>query len=114
MDFIQLLSPLFSRNFRVIALAVPNPPYSSLARSIDPPLRSRFQVRRIDPLPPSELLTMFHQQDLTTKLATLVGSIDDASSRDFQVSPFPSHALETINDSCGDIEFFRTFYIPIQ
>ena len=62
-------------------------------------------MRRIDPLPPSELLTMFHQQDPTNELATLVGSIDAASSRDVQVSPFPSHALETINDSCGDLEF---------
>ena len=33
-------------DFRVIALGVPSPPFPG--RSLDPPLRSRFQIRRID------------------------------------------------------------------
>jgi hypothetical protein len=34
-------------NFRIMALANPVPPF--VGRTIDPPLRSRFQIRRIDP-----------------------------------------------------------------
>lgn len=102
-------------SFRVIALCVPNPPYFS-SRSIDPPLRSRFQIRRVDPLPSSELLTTFmphksgkHYHDMKTvsKLATLVGSMDAASSRDIQVRPFPSHALKGLHSSLDDIDFLK-------
>ena len=39
--------------FRVIATGVPVPPYEG--NTLDPPLRSRFQSRRLSPLPPSAL-----------------------------------------------------------
>jgi hypothetical protein len=42
-------------NFRVIALGVPVPPFPG--NPLDPPLRSRFQGRQIDPAPSRALLT---------------------------------------------------------
>ncbi|OQS05394.1 hypothetical protein THRCLA_02460 [Thraustotheca clavata] len=42
------------QDFRVIALGLPVPPYPG--RSLDPPLRSRFQARRITPPSPGNLL----------------------------------------------------------
>lgn len=47
------LVPVHS-NFRVMALGCPVPPYAG--RTIDPPLRSRFQCRYVDELTPSTLL----------------------------------------------------------
>jgi MoxR-like ATPase len=94
-----------SKDFRVIALAVPNPPYSSSARSIDPPLRSRFQIRRIDPLPSSEILSLLeqndhnHDHDHITALATLAGTIDTVASQNVQVRPFPVHMATTTKTS---------------
>ena len=41
-SFLQPVHP----DFRVIALGVPTPPFPG--KSLDPPLRSRFQIRRID------------------------------------------------------------------
>eukprot|EP00934_Nitzschia_sp_Nitz4_P006323 Nitzschia sp. Nitz4//scaffold219_size35776//29376//35535//NITZ4_007828-RA/size35776-processed-gene-0.11-mRNA-1//1//CDS//3329542332//6313//frame0 len=41
-------------DFRVIALGVPTPPYPG--RSLDPPIRSRFQIRRVDNPTSDELL----------------------------------------------------------
>lgn len=40
-------------DFRVIAIGLPVPPFPG--NPLDPPLRSRFQARRVDPLRPSEL-----------------------------------------------------------
>lgn len=46
-------------NFRVIALSCPVPPYAG--RTIDPPLRSRFQCRYIDELATSTVLNNISQ-----------------------------------------------------
>jgi len=88
-------------DFRVIALAVPNPPFTSLARSIDPPLRSRFQIRRVDPMPSHELLPVLRNQhpNDTTSIATLAGIMDEAASENIQVRPFPVHALTATKDT---------------
>lgn len=95
-------------DFRVIALAVPNPPFTSLARSIDPPLRSRFQIRRVDPLPSSELLPILNNRhpmsNNTSSIATLVGVMNEAASQNIQVRPFPVHAL-TSKDNVNDLQF---------
>ena len=43
-----------SEKFRVIALGLPVPPYKG--NPLDPPLRSRFQARIVQPLPFQEQL----------------------------------------------------------
>lgn len=43
-----------SEKFRVIALGLPVPPYKG--NPLDPPLRSRFQARVVEPLPFQEQL----------------------------------------------------------
>jgi von Willebrand factor A domain-containing protein 8 len=47
------LAPI-DRRFRVIAIGLPIPPYTGMP--LDPPLRSRFQAIRINPLPTPTLL----------------------------------------------------------
>ncbi|KAG7353031.1 ATPase AAA [Nitzschia inconspicua] len=91
-------------DFRVIALAVPSPPFPG--RSLDPPIRSRFQIRRIDN-PASEQLyeRIVLDNDLTSSnsattnpkeltlarsCAVFAGAMDDKDNL------FPSHHLGSI------------------
>jgi MoxR-like ATPase len=57
-------------DFRVIALGVPSPPFPG--RSLDPPIRSRFQIRRVDN-PSSEQLyeQLVVDNDVSTEQQTL-------------------------------------------
>ena len=59
-------------NFFVVALAAPTPPY--LGRQMDPPLRSRFQVRRIDFPTPSELI----DAGVDSAIVQIAGAINSA------------------------------------
>ena len=84
-------------NFRVIALGVPAPPYPG--KSLDPPLRSRFQIRRVDNPNTGELYEnlLEHgntEQNYARLLATISGSIESAGG--YNVAPFPSNSLESI------------------
>ncbi|ETW00905.1 hypothetical protein, variant 1 [Aphanomyces invadans] len=56
--------------FRVIALGVPVPPYPG--RTLDPPLRSRFQARQISPLSPGAQLEICSSIPDGEKLVSLV------------------------------------------
>jgi von Willebrand factor A domain-containing protein 8 len=89
-------------DFRVIALAVPSPPFSS-GRSLDPPIRSRFQIRRIDN-PTSEQL--YEQLIVDSNLKSDTDSSREvmlakscavlASAMDNQNQLFPYNQLESI------------------
>jgi MoxR-like ATPase len=84
-------------DFRVIALGVPAPPYPG--KSLDPPLRSRFQIRRVDNPNSGELYEnlLEHgntQQHYARLLATISGSIESAGG--YNVTPFPSNNLESM------------------
>jgi MoxR-like ATPase len=85
-------------NFRVIALGVPAPPYPG--KSLDPPLRSRFQIRRVDNPNTGELYENMLEQHGNTEqgyarlLATISGSIESVGG--YNVTPFPSNSLESI------------------
>ncbi|KAI0061227.1 hypothetical protein BV25DRAFT_1857935 [Artomyces pyxidatus] len=68
------------RNFRVIAIAAPVPPYSGYP--LDPPFRSRFQARFMDPIGALLALTYpspSHDSDLLKKLRDLILSTQYAS-----------------------------------
>lgn len=64
-------------DFRVIALGVPTPPYPG--RTLDPPIRSRFQIRRVDNPTSEELLEQLlanetiHDQEIAKFFATFGG-----------------------------------------
>ncbi|KAF4613211.1 hypothetical protein D9613_011059 [Agrocybe pediades] len=89
------------RNFRVIAIAAPVPPYPGYP--LDPPFRSRFQARFIDPV--GSLLSLTHPStqpvSLYDKLRDLILSTQYASeSRSAlevisktSLPPFPQTAL---------------------
>jgi hypothetical protein len=57
-------------HFRVIALGVPVPPFPG--NPLDPPLRSRFQARRIDPAPRRALLSAMRSESWAPGLAPAV------------------------------------------
>jgi len=89
-------------NFRVVALATPAPPYPG--RGIDPPLRSRFQIRRVDNPSAeeiySDLINSGANVDIASQLSAFAAAMDSAAS-DFSSGPsssgrtlvFPSNAL---------------------
>lgn len=85
-------------DFRVIALGVPSPPFPG--KSLDPPLRSRFQIRRIDN-PSSEQLyeqllehVSSHDQqdqiDLAKSCAIFAGAMEKNGEQ------FPSNRLNSV------------------
>ncbi|KAL0946287.1 hypothetical protein HGRIS_012537 [Hohenbuehelia grisea] len=83
------------RNFRVIAIAAPVPPYPGYP--LDPPFRSRFQARFIDPLGSSLTLQRSIEKPdtamgpLFTRLRDLILSTQFASES--------RHALEAVSKS---------------
>ena len=91
-------------DFRIIALGHPTPPYAG--NSLDPPLRSRFQCRRVDPLSPHQLLKEHAPESglgstlpstlssLTAALETISDSSIDSSSLSLPV--FPSSLLPSL------------------
>ena len=101
----SLLLPVHP-DFRVLALAVPAPPYPG--RSLDPPLRSRFQIRRVDNPTSGELyrrLLLQHKidnsdddhnndDDLAQLLSTISGSME--ASCGYSIPPFPTNRLESM------------------
>ena len=76
-------------DFRVIATAVPSPPYAG--RSLDPPLRSRFQIRRIDN--PSEehvfesLVDDGIDESVAKTCSLVSGILEDAASQETRRDP---------------------------
>ncbi|KAL8292641.1 hypothetical protein RQP46_001253 [Phenoliferia psychrophenolica] len=64
------------RDFRVIALGTPVPPYPGFP--LDPPFRSRFQVRYLDPLASSRVLAKEARSTLDGPALQLVDSTADA------------------------------------
>ena len=97
--------------FRVIALGVPVPPYKGFP--LDPPFRSRFQARFLDPLgslvslsklPPPE-----NVPPLLAKMRDIIFSVQYASelrnsleniSRS-SLSPFPQNSLQRLTELVG-------------
>ncbi len=88
------------RNFRVIAIAAPVPPYPG--HPLDPPFRSRFQSRFIDPIGSSIAL------EGTVRLRDLSSSANSTRSRNLtekvreiilssQLATEQRHALETVS-----------------
>ena len=80
------------KNFRVIAIAAPVPPYPGYP--LDPPFRSRFQVRFIDPVGSMVAListTGSKEEPLFVKLRNLILSTQFASES--------RHALEVVSKS---------------
>ena len=87
------------QDFRVAALALPVPAYKG--KSLDPPLRSRFQARRIDP--PSASTQWIVLKNIAPSLSEDVirGGINlmeglhmiEANSRDAKIPHFPDMAL---------------------
>lgn len=94
------------RNFRVIAIAAPVPPYAGYP--IDPPFRSRFQARFVDPVGALLSLSSPNTAPLSTQSAALYDKIQsiilavqyasesrhavDASSKT-TLQPFPQTSL---------------------
>ena len=68
-------------NFFVIALTYPVPPY--VGRTLDPPLRSRFQVRRLDFPSPGELISLGFNESVIKMCSTL----NAASNSDHKLFP---------------------------
>ena len=94
-------------DFRVIALGVPSPPFAG--RSLDPPLRSRFQIRRIDNQSSEELYEQIlattnnidNQEDveLAKSCAILAGGMNGNEES------FPSHRLNSLWKLMRDFPF---------
>jgi len=85
--------------FRVLALATPAPPYPG--RGLDPPLRSRFQIRRVDPPTAGELVADMEKgnEKLAQKLAAFASAMTtdattfSSDSSSGRVLVFPSNAI---------------------
>ena len=102
----SFLKPVHS-DFRVIALGVPSPPFAG--RSLDPPLRSRFQIRRIDNQSSEELYEQIlattnnidNQEDveLAKSCAILAGGMNGNEES------FPSHRLNSLWKLMRDFPF---------
>ena len=101
-------------DFRVAALAVPIPQYRG--KPLDPPLRSRFQARRIDPPSASTQFVVLKNIAPSVPDATIRGGIDfmeglhmieggarDASSSGGKILHFPDMALAPF---CAALEHF--------
>jgi von Willebrand factor A domain-containing protein 8 len=84
--------------FRVVALSVPSPPYQGIG--LDPPVRSRFQIRRID-VPPSD----FMFESIAAEIA-----MDDAIAKD--VVLFAS-AIETAAKESLTRAAERIWHFPV-
>lgn len=86
-------------DFRVIALGVPAPPFEG--RSLDPPLRSRFQVRRVELPSTGEIYQELQQhgggEEEARLCATVAGSMDLAASdlSSSRTLHFPSNLLSS-------------------
>ena len=106
----EMLVPVH-KSFRVVALAAPSPPYPG--QPLDPPLRSRFQIRRVDNPSAVDLYAdlarrrcINDNEDIAGKLSAFA-AVMDAASADFSSSSanargrsleFPSNALSSISD----------------
>ncbi|RDB28140.1 von Willebrand factor A domain-containing protein 8 [Hypsizygus marmoreus] len=95
------------KDFRVIAIAAPVPPYPGYP--LDPPFRSRFQARFIDPVgslmalrataqsPPSSLFIKLRDLILSTQFAAESRNALETVSRS-TLPPFPQTALAKLSN----------------
>ncbi|TFK52963.1 hypothetical protein OE88DRAFT_1733940 [Heliocybe sulcata] len=91
------------RDFRVVAIAAPVPPYKGYP--LDPPFRSRFQARFVDPLGSMLALTAPSSDFLFDKLRTIILSTQYASESRHSLeaistsslAPFPQTALSKLS-----------------
>ncbi|KAJ7481878.1 AAA domain-containing protein [Mycena latifolia] len=93
------------KNFRVIAIAAPVPPFPGYP--LDPPFRSRFQARFVDPLgsflalcdkadsPAPEIETRLRELILSTQYASESRDVLSAVSKS-ALPPFPQTALQKL------------------
>jgi len=109
-----------SPDFRVVALGLPVPRYQG--NPLDPPLRSRFQARDINPTPFKELLAEL--QDIspnvpTERLAHIVSfatAMLQKESSSLGLPDFPidnlKHIVKILNSNprCSDIELVQRLY----
>ncbi|KZT28299.1 hypothetical protein NEOLEDRAFT_1129681 [Neolentinus lepideus HHB14362 ss-1] len=92
------------RDFRVVAIAAPVPPYKGYP--LDPPFRSRFQARFIDPVGSMLALTAPFSDSLFNKLRTIILSTQYASESRHSLeaittsslAPFPQTALSKLSN----------------
>lgn len=99
-------------DFFVCALTYPIPPYHG--RPIDPPLRSRFQIRRVEVPPPDELV---YQANLDKQVVSSVSALNyraDADPKQFHRVPpsnmhHISHLLEHGHGKGFDSYFCRSY-----
>lgn len=74
-------------DFFVLALAVPCPPFTSSGRSLDPPLRSRFQIKCVD------VDVIDFKQDVDERLIQVASVLNSASEL---TQSFPGYPLGTL------------------
>jgi MoxR-like ATPase len=111
-------------DFRVIALGVPAPPFPG--RSLDPPLRSRFQIRRVDNPSTEELyedLISRGALDQDARLcATISGAMEKvANDGDYSTVQFPSTSVNSLVDVMKEFPrqdrqslLFRAFPLALE
>jgi MoxR-like ATPase len=80
-------------DFRVIATAVPAPPWPG--RALDPPLRSRFQIRRVESMTTEDLLLLGEEFSSEAQFAASLATALETASQDHPGSiwPLPTHQL---------------------
>jgi von Willebrand factor A domain-containing protein 8 len=117
-------------DFRVIALGIPAPPFQG--NSLDPPLRSRFQTRRVD-LPNTDeiyhdLVSKGITESLCQTLAKIAGSINITASQNIdtisyssRIWNYPSHDLfsraqliQIFPEECSQRLLMRAYPIAMQ
>ncbi|XP_013780958.2 von Willebrand factor A domain-containing protein 8-like isoform X1 [Limulus polyphemus] len=86
-------------NFRVIALGLPVPPYRG--NPLDPPLRSRFQVRNIEPMSFQEQFTLLkeqHDKIAVDKLSRILSVAHTLMTEESKTLGFPDFPVESLSD----------------
>nr|XP_045609178.1 von Willebrand factor A domain-containing protein 8-like isoform X1 [Procambarus clarkii]XP_045609179.1 von Willebrand factor A domain-containing protein 8-like isoform X1 [Procambarus clarkii] len=89
-----------SKDFRVIALGLPSPPYQGYP--LDPPLRSRFQAREISNLPFKEVLEEILERhegvesELATRTLSLALTLITQQSKALGLPDFPIDNIHSI------------------
>jgi MoxR-like ATPase len=78
-------------DFRVIATAVPAPLWPG--RALDPPLRSRFQIRRIEPTA-DDIFALLENKENVEQWVRFVMAMEEAAKKDpGKIWPFPMNQL---------------------
>ena len=108
-------------DFRVIALGVPSPPFQG--QSLDPPIRSRFQIRRVDDPSPDEMLSDLKYSESNSPLArfcaSLVGAMNSQTENCQYGFPYTAlnsslEVLQKYPEQPGDQVLLRAFPLALS